>query len=346
MGVSVNLWIVVKDVKPLVVYDVECAMAMDSMNGKCASSWVIWGTPIYFAFLRWHQCSSLVVRVFLVILFSSIREIEVLYVYDWDHRTPQDEMQGNRASSCGDWEVSWFFSSCVRHLVYILELRQGWPFETRVCSAKSGLLCSYDGHLGKLNYAWQENTDVSVSEPGGQRPLLVRTVILVFLSIFTKSQASSPFEAMSSTHLSMCQKNLWPSVQKKWRTMAFTIVSTRYSVIPSSCEMKYDTAFKPLQGNQAFFWVSASRGPFHLRQKTQSPSHIPISEGRLLLRCLWNVGLPLQSKTGNHSHPDMIWGAWNIPQAVLLKLMILYSWDGCLRESLEFPKGSQAACSV
>ena len=30
----------------------------------------------------------------------------------------------------------------------------------------------------------------------------------------------------------------------------------------------------------------ASRGPFHLRQKTQSPSHIPISEGRLLLRCL------------------------------------------------------------
>ena len=29
-------------------------------------------------------------------------------------------------------------------------------------------------------------------------PLLVGTVILVFLSIFTKSQASSPFEAMNS----------------------------------------------------------------------------------------------------------------------------------------------------
>ena len=26
--------------------------------------------------------------------------------------------------------------------------------------------------------------------------------------------------------------------------------------------------------------------------------------------------------------------------------MILYTWDGCLRESLEFPKGSQATCSV
>ena len=37
-------------------------------------------------------------------------------------------------------------------------------------------------------------------------PLLFGTVILVFLSIFTKSQASSPFEAMNSAHLSMYQK--------------------------------------------------------------------------------------------------------------------------------------------
>ena len=40
MGVSGNLWIVVKDVRPLGVYDVECEMAMDSMKGKCASSCV------------------------------------------------------------------------------------------------------------------------------------------------------------------------------------------------------------------------------------------------------------------------------------------------------------------
>ena len=84
-------------------------------------------------------------------------------------------------------------------------------------------------------------------------PLLVGTFILVFLSIFTKSQASSPFEAMNPAHLSMCQKDVRPSVQKRWRTMAFTIVSTGDSVIPSSCEMKYEPAFKPLQGNPAFF---------------------------------------------------------------------------------------------
>ena len=56
--------------------------------------------------------------------------------------------------------------------MYILELRLGWPFEPRVCSAMSGLLSSYDGHLGKLNYAWQENTDASGGKPGGQASLI------------------------------------------------------------------------------------------------------------------------------------------------------------------------------
>ena len=38
MGVSRNLWIVVKVVQPLLVYDVVCELAMDSMKGKCALS--------------------------------------------------------------------------------------------------------------------------------------------------------------------------------------------------------------------------------------------------------------------------------------------------------------------
>ena len=36
-----------------------------------------------------------------------------------------------------------------------------------------------------------------------------------------------------------------------------------------------------------------------MRQNTQGPSQIAIAEGKLLLRCLWKVGSPLQSKTGN-----------------------------------------------
>ena len=84
-------------------------------------------------------------------------------------------------------------------------------------------------------------------------PLLVGTVILVFLSIFTKSQASSPFEALNSAHLSKSQMDVRPSGQKRFRTMAICRVSTGDSDILSSCEMKDEPAFKALQGKPAFF---------------------------------------------------------------------------------------------
>ena len=84
-------------------------------------------------------------------------------------------------------------------------------------------------------------------------PLLVGTVIFFFLSIFTKSQVSSPFEALNPVHLSKSQMDVRPSVQKRFRTKAFSRVSTGDSDIPSSCEMKDDPAFKALQGKPAFF---------------------------------------------------------------------------------------------
>ena len=156
-------------------------------------------------------------------------------------------------------------------------------------------------------------------------PLLIGRVLLVFLSIFTNTQTLSPFEAMNSVHLSKSQMDVRPSVQKSLRTMAFSRFSTRDSDIASSCEMKDDNAFKALQGKAAFFSVRASRGPLYLRQKTQSGSLIPISERRLLMRCLWKAGLPIQSETWNHSHPQTIWGARKFPQAALMKLMVLYT---------------------
>ena len=86
-----------------------------------------------------------------------------------------------------------------------------------------------------------------------KRPLLVVTVILVFLSIFSKSQSSSPFEALNSAQLSKYQMDVRPSVQKRLRTMASSRVSTGDSDILSSCEMKDEPAFKPLQGKPSFF---------------------------------------------------------------------------------------------
>ena len=113
---------------------------------------------------------------------------------------------------------------------------------------------------------------------------------------------------MNSTGLSRCQRFVRTPVQMRLGPRAFSWVSTGDQDIRSSCEMKGEPAFNPLQGNPAFFRVRASRCPFHLRQQAQGPSHIPIAEGTLLLRCLWNVGLPIQSKPGNQlsSQDDLL----------------------------------------
>ena len=82
---------------------------------------------------------------------------------------------------------------------------------------------------------------------------LVGTVILGFLPTFKKSKASSPFEALNSVCLSGCQSDMIPPVQMRRRPTAFSRVSTGDSDIPSSCDVKHEAKFKPLQRNLAFF---------------------------------------------------------------------------------------------
>ena len=82
---------------------------------------------------------------------------------------------------------------------------------------------------------------------------IVGTVILGFQSIFKKSQASSPVEALNSVCLSMCQRDVTPPVQMRRRPTAFSSASTGDSDIPSSCGMKQEHKFKPVQGNPDFF---------------------------------------------------------------------------------------------
>ena len=60
---------------------------------------------------------------------------------------------------------------------------------------------------------------------------LVATVILVLLSIFNKSQASSSFEALNSSSLSSCQRDVMPPVQMSRGPRAFSRVSTGKSYI-------------------------------------------------------------------------------------------------------------------
>ena len=81
----------------------------------------------------------------------------------------------------------------------------------------------------------------------------VFTVILGFLSIFKKSQASSPYESLNSVCLSRGQRDGRTPVQMKWTSTAFSIFSPGDSDMPSSCENKDEPEFKALKGYRAFF---------------------------------------------------------------------------------------------
>ena len=83
--------------------------------------------------------------------------------------------------------------------------------------------------------------------------VLVGRVILGLLSIFKKSQASSPYEALNSVCLSRGLRDVRRPVQMKQTPTAFSRVSSGGSDMPSSCEQKEDPEFKPLQGNRTFF---------------------------------------------------------------------------------------------
>ena len=82
---------------------------------------------------------------------------------------------------------------------------------------------------------------------------LVGKVIVGFLSIFKKSLALSPYEALNYGCLSRGQRDVRPPVQMRRTPTALSRVCTGDSEMPSSCEMKDEPEFKPLQGNRAFF---------------------------------------------------------------------------------------------
>ena len=124
---------------------------MEPMKVKWDSSRVDLGYTKLFCIPEVHQYSSRFVTVFLGIVWCSVKKIEDPYVFEWEYRIALHAMQGNRAYFPSEGYVSYDFSSCCRNLEYIRELQQEWPFETPLCSAKSGLLSSYEGHLRNLN---------------------------------------------------------------------------------------------------------------------------------------------------------------------------------------------------
>ena len=70
---------------------------------------LIWANSWYFTFLRWHQCSSRLVRDFWGTLCTSVKQTTAPYLFDWEQGIALHAMQVNQASSFSEREVWLFF---------------------------------------------------------------------------------------------------------------------------------------------------------------------------------------------------------------------------------------------
>ena len=132
---------------------------------------LIWGSLNYFAIQQRHHCPSRFERVFLGTRWSSIKQIKAPYIFDLEYGIALHAMNGNQASSRGEWEISWFFSSCGGNLWVYSRVLSGRSFKTRVCTVNSGLMSRYEGHLMNLPEAWHWNRAASRGETGGRGSL-------------------------------------------------------------------------------------------------------------------------------------------------------------------------------
>ena len=158
INIHVDLWlvsqgisVVYKGIKPLIMYDVVHAIAMEPMKGKWASCRFDLGYTKLFSITE-------VTAVFLPSCDSGLGESLVFHQAHWGSFHVWLGTRNCSVPSAGDSGLNsrrggWLmgFSSCSRNLVYILEFQLGWPFESPLSWAKSGLQCSYDGHLRNLN---------------------------------------------------------------------------------------------------------------------------------------------------------------------------------------------------
>ena len=149
-------------------------------------------------------------------------------MFDWEHRIGLHTMQGNRSSSGGEVEVSCFFPSCGGNLGIFSSYFMDEPSKlmfVQPCQDTCLVTRDTSGMSSRLSRAIRTLLDMRQETLG---LFLVAIVILGFLLIFKKRQASSPFEALNSVCLSRCQRDARPPVLMRQGPRAFSRVSTGF----------------------------------------------------------------------------------------------------------------------
>ena len=186
-------------------------------------------------------------------LWISITQVKVPYVFYGEHRTTLCAMWRNQSSSPERGKCHGFFQAAERTWGIYLSYGEDGPSKLMfVQLPQDSCLVTKD----TSSISWRLGSEIGTilevrRETHG--PFPVATRIWGLDSIFNGSHGSSPFEALNSVCLSLCQRDMSPPVEMRRGPRAISRVSTGDSDIPSSCEMKCEPVFKPLQGNLAFF---------------------------------------------------------------------------------------------
>ena len=152
---------------------------------------------------------------------------------------------------------------------------------------------------------------------------LFDTVILGFLTIFKNCQASSKFEAVNSTWLQICQRDVGPLFEMRWTPKAFCRVSTGNSDILSSCDMKDEHALSLCREIWPSFesWHLGNHFARNIKHRV-SLTYIFLRENASWYACGETAYL-FSRRQGISSHRQKIRGARIFHPVALLKLMFL-----------------------
>ena len=107
----------------------KVGIALESKPGNQLSSQVDLGYTELFHVAALAEDPFRTVTVFLGTLRSDIKEVKGPFMFDVEHGIALHAMQGNQASSHGEGEVLWFFSSCTRNLGIFLSYDRDGPSE-------------------------------------------------------------------------------------------------------------------------------------------------------------------------------------------------------------------------
>ena len=145
-------------------------------------------------------------------------------------------------------------------------------------------------------------------------PFLVSTKILLFQSIFKKSQASSCFVALNSTGLSRCQGK-WGSLSRWGGDLGFPLESP-HRIQTSLHLVRWNTSLNLRHGRE--IRPSFESGPLWVHSNWDRKHRVPLAYLLLRENSFWDacgkVAYLFIQRQGISSHLEMIHGAWSFPR--------------------------------